>query len=41
MSCLNLLLDERLQKFYGRHHNLVDRYEMSESQMTMDHLPFT
>jgi lysophospholipase L1-like esterase len=25
-----------LQTFYGRHHNLVDRYKISISQMTMD-----
>jgi hypothetical protein len=25
-----------LRKFYGRHHDLVDRYEISVSQMTMD-----
>jgi hypothetical protein len=30
-----------LQKFYGRHHNLVDRYEISISQKTMDLLLFT
>ena len=29
-----------LQIFYGRHHNLIDRYELSMSQMTMDHLLF-
>jgi hypothetical protein len=29
------------QKLYGRHHNLVDRYEISISQMTMDLLLFT
>ena len=28
-------------KFYGRRHNLVDRYEISISQMTMDLLLFT
>jgi len=25
-----------LQTFYGGHHNLVDRYEISRSQTTMD-----
>jgi hypothetical protein len=25
-----------LQKFYGGHHDLIDRYELSMSQMTMD-----
>ena len=30
-----------LQKLYGRHHNLVDRYEISISQMTMNLLLFT
>jgi hypothetical protein len=25
-----------LQKLYGLHHNLVDRYEISISEMTMD-----
>ena len=29
-----------LQTFYGRHHNLFDRYEISISQMTMDFLLF-
>ena len=28
-------LKSSLQKFYGRHHNLVDRYEISISQITM------
>ena len=36
-----LRLKSSLQKFYGRHHNLVDRYEISISQMTMDLLLFT
>ena len=31
-----LRLKSSLQKFYGRPHNLVDRYEISISQMTMD-----
>jgi hypothetical protein len=30
-----------LQKLYGLHHNLVDRYEISISEMTMDLLFFT
>ena len=34
-------LKPSLQTFYGRHHNLVDRYEISISQMTMDLLLFT
>ena len=25
-----------IRKFYGRHHDLVDRYGISVSQMTMD-----
>ena len=28
--------ESSLEKLYGRHHNLVDRYEISISQMTMD-----
>ena len=31
-------LGSSLQKFYGCHHNLDDRYEISRSQMTMDFL---
>ena len=34
-------LKSSLRKFYGRHHNLVDRYEISISQMTMDLLLLT
>jgi hypothetical protein len=34
-------LKSSLQKLYCRHQNLVDRYEISISQMTMDHLLFT
>jgi hypothetical protein len=34
-------LKSLLQKFYGRHHNLVDRYEISLSHMKMDPLLFT
>jgi hypothetical protein len=30
-----------LQTLYGHHHNLVDRYEISISQMTIDLLLFT
>jgi hypothetical protein len=30
------MLKSSLQKLYGRHYNLVDRYEISISQMTMD-----
>ena len=30
-----------LHKLYGRHHNLIDRYEISISQKTMDLLLFT
>ena len=29
-------LKSSLRKFYGRHHNLVDRYGISASQMTTD-----
>jgi hypothetical protein len=29
-------LKSSLQKLYGRHHNVVDHYEMSISQITMD-----
>ena len=35
------MLKSSLQKFYGRHHNLADRYEISISKMTMDLLLFT
>ena len=34
-------LKPSLQNFYGRHHNLVHRYDISISQMTMGHLLFT
>ena len=34
-------LKSSLQKFHGRHHNLVGLYEMSISQMAMDLLLFT
>ena len=30
------MLQLSLQKFYGRHHNLVDRNEIAISQITMD-----
>ena len=33
---LNQRLKSSLRKFYGRHHDLVDRYEISVSQMTTD-----
>jgi hypothetical protein len=33
-------LKSSLQKFYDRHHNLVDHYEISISQMTMELLLF-
>jgi hypothetical protein len=33
-------LTSSLQSFYDRHHDLVDRYEISISQMTMDLLLF-
>jgi len=33
-------LKSSLQKFDGRHHNLVDRYKISISQMTMNHFTF-
>ena len=29
-------LESSLRKFFGRYHDLVDRYEISISQMTMD-----
>jgi hypothetical protein len=35
------MLKSSLQKFYGRHHNLVDRYEISIFQMTMNLSLFT
>ena len=34
-------LKSSLQKLYVRHHNLIDRYEISTSQMTMDLFLFT
>jgi hypothetical protein len=34
-------LNSSLQRFYSRDHDLVDRYEISISQMTMDFLLFT
>ena len=34
-------LKSSLRKFYSRHHNLVDRYEISISQMTMNLLLIT
>ena len=34
-------LKSSLQTFYGRHHEMVDHYDISISQMTMDILPFT
>jgi hypothetical protein len=34
-------LKSSLQKLYSRHHNLVERYEISISQMTIDFLRFT
>jgi hypothetical protein len=34
-------LNSLLQNIYGCHHNLVDRYEISISQITMDFLLFT
>jgi len=30
-----------LRKFYGRHHDLVDRYEISVSQITTDMFHFS
>jgi hypothetical protein len=30
------LLKSSLQKFYDRHHDLVDRYDVSISQMRLD-----
>jgi len=35
------MLRSSVQNFYSRHHNLVDLYEISISQMTMDLLLFT
>ena len=34
-------LKSSLQKAYGNHHELVDRYEILISQMTMNFFPFT
>ena len=34
-------LKSSLQRIYSRHHNFVDRYEISISQMTMDLSLFT
>jgi len=34
-------LESSLQKLCDRHHNLVDRYEISISQMTIELLHFT
>ena len=34
-------LKSSLQKFYGRHHELIGHYKISISQMTMDLFPFT
>jgi hypothetical protein len=36
-----LLTQKLLKQGYSRHHNLVDRYEISISQMAMDLLLFT
>ena len=35
------LITQLLKKWYGSHHNLVNRYNISISQMTMDLLLFT
>jgi hypothetical protein len=40
-GCVAPRLKSSLQTFSGRHHNLVDRCEISISQMTMDLLFFT
>jgi hypothetical protein len=32
----HIFRENLLRKFYGRHHDLVDRYGISVSQMTMD-----
>ena len=34
-------LESSLLKFFGRHHDLVDRYEIFISQMTMDIIPLS
>ena len=34
------MLRSSLRKLYGRNHDLVDRYEISISQMTMNNLLF-
>jgi hypothetical protein len=34
-------LKSLLWKLYGRHHDFVDRYEISVSQMTTDMFPLT
>ena len=36
-----LKLTSSVQKCYDRHHDMVDRYEISISQMTMDFSLFT
>ena len=36
-----VVVSSSLQKFYGRHDNIVDRYEISMSPMTMDILLLT
>ena len=38
---VTLRLKSSLEKFYDRHHDLVDRYEISISQMTMNRFLFT
>jgi hypothetical protein len=38
---VTLRLKSSLQKFYDRHHDLVDRYEISISQITMNRFLFT
>ena len=40
-GCIAPGLKSSLQKFYGRHHNLVGRYEISISQMAMNILLYT
>jgi len=35
-KCSSVKLKSSLRKFYGRHHDMVDRYGISVSQMTTD-----
>jgi hypothetical protein len=35
------IINHAVKQFYNRHHELVDRYEISISQIVMDIVPFT